>query len=163
MRELSPDWRDKAKMSDRDTAPTFYSQMAKVVDGMKQEKFGASSVVSMLRGRGVKAEEIKWSGIEAWLEGKKSVTKAELQEFIAGSMLQIEETVFDGSKPENIEVKRSGFGKLGLYVNGKLAETYTKDTTNIQTKEEHTMSNKVYDVLKWVCFRLFKSHQLARP
>ena len=77
--------------SDRGNAPTFYSQMAKVIEGVKQEKLGASSVVSMLRGKGVKAEEIKWSGIEAWLEGKKSVTKAELQEFIAGSMLQIEE------------------------------------------------------------------------
>ena len=76
-----------------DYAPTFYSQMEKVVSGMKQDKFGASSVVDMLRGRGVKAEEIKWSGIEAWLDGKKSVTKAELQEFIAGSMLQIEEDV----------------------------------------------------------------------
>lgn len=84
------------RYSERDTAPTFYSQMAKVVDGMKQEKFGAASVVSMLRGKGVKAEEIKWSGIEAWLEGKKSVTKAELQEFIAGSMLQIEESVLHG-------------------------------------------------------------------
>ena len=78
-----------------DPAPTFYSHMAKVVDGIKQEKLGAASVVSMLRGKGVKAEEIKWSGIEAWLEGKKSVTKAELQEFIAGSMLQIEEEVLD--------------------------------------------------------------------
>ena len=81
--------------SDRDNAPTFYSQMAKVVDGVKQEKLGAASIVSMLRGKGVKAEEIKWSGIEEWLEGKKSVTKAELQEFIAGSMLQIEEEVLD--------------------------------------------------------------------
>ena len=80
------------------TAPTFYSQMAKVVDGVKQEKLGAASVVSMLRGKGVKAEEIKWSGIEAWLEGKKSVTKAELQEFIAGSMLQIEEDVLSNEE-----------------------------------------------------------------
>ena len=79
------------KFSVRDTAPIFYSHMARVVDGVKQEKLGASSVVNMLRGKGVKAEEIKWSGIEDFLEGKKSVTKAELQEFIAGSMLQIEE------------------------------------------------------------------------
>ena len=83
------------KLSDRDNAPTFYSHMAKVVDGVKQEKLGAASVVSMLRGKGVKAEEIKWSGIEAWLGGKKSVTKAELQEFIAGSMLQVEEDTLD--------------------------------------------------------------------
>ena len=83
------------KFSDRNNAPTFYSHMAKVVEGVKQEKLGAASVVSMLRGKSVKAEEIKWSGIEAWLDGKKSVTKAELQEFIAGSMLQIEEETLD--------------------------------------------------------------------
>ena len=83
------------RYSERDNAPTFYSHMARVVDGVKQEKLGAASVVSMLRGKGVKAEEIKWSGIEEWLAGKKSVTKAELQEFIAGSMLQIEEDILD--------------------------------------------------------------------
>ena len=85
----------RIKYSDRDNAPTFYSHMARVVDGVKQEKLGAASVVSMLRGKGVKAEEIKWSGIEDWLAGKKSVTKAELQEFIAGSMLHIEEETLD--------------------------------------------------------------------
>ena len=85
-------------------APTFYSHMARVVDGVKQEKLGAASVVSMLRGKGVKAEEIKWSGIETFLEGKKSVTKAELQEFIAGSMLQIdEETLTDKEMPYSQE------------------------------------------------------------
>ena len=78
-------------LEEREPAPVFYSQMAKVVDGVKIGKLEASSVVNMLRGKGVKAEEIKWSGIETWLEGKKSVTKAELQEFIAGSMLKIEE------------------------------------------------------------------------
>ena len=77
--------------TDLDNAPTFYSQMGKVVEGMKQDKFGASSVISMLRGRGVKAEEIRWSGIHAFLDGKKSVTKTELLDFIKGSMLQIEE------------------------------------------------------------------------
>lgn len=93
--EENQDIRYSKRIYEDDYAPTFYSQMEKVVSGMKQEKFGASSVVDMLRGRGVKAEEIKWSGIEAWLEGKKSVTKTELQEFIAGSMLQIEEETLD--------------------------------------------------------------------
>ena len=87
-----------ALFSDRDAAPTFYSHMARVVNGVKQDKLGAASVVSMLRGKGVKAEEIKWSGIEDWLEGKKSVTKADLQAFIAGSMLQIEEEILDNKE-----------------------------------------------------------------
>ena len=94
-----------------DPAPTFYSLMAKVVDGVKQEKLGAASVVSMLRGKGVKAEEIKWSGIEAWLEGKKSVTKTELQEFIAGSMLQIEEEVLDNKDRPYTEDQKKRLGE----------------------------------------------------
>ena len=77
--------------ADQDFAPTFYSQMGETISEMKQDKIGATSVVPYLKGRGVKDEEIKWSGIETFLEGKKSVTKAELQEFVAGSMLQIEE------------------------------------------------------------------------
>lgn len=81
------------RYSDRDNAPTFYSQMGKVVEGMKQEKFAANSIIPMLRGRGVKAEEIRWSGIATWLEGKKSVTKQELMDFINGSMLQIGEEI----------------------------------------------------------------------
>ena len=79
-------------------APTFYSHMGKTIDEMKQEKIGANSVVSYLKGRGVKDEEIKWTGIEEFLEGKKSVTKAELQEFVANNQLQIEEITLDNNE-----------------------------------------------------------------
>lgn len=76
---------------DEETAPTFYSQMGKVIEQQKANKFDARSLINMLLGKGVKAEEIKWSGIAAWLDGKKSVTKEELQEFVRGSMLQVED------------------------------------------------------------------------
>ena len=125
------------QFSDRDNAPIFYSQMAKVVDGVKQDKLGAASVVSMLRGKGVKAEEIKWSGIETFLEGKKSVTKAELQEFIAGSMLNIEEKVLDGTEKVDVAVKRIGWGKLGVFVNGNQIDTLTKDAYGIFQSERN--------------------------
>ena len=95
-------------------ANTFYSYMAKVVDDIKQDKLGADSVVNMLRGKGVKAEEIKWSGIETFLEGKKSVTKAELQEFVAGSMLQIEENIGEGG--HSITLEPSPYGDDSWYV-----------------------------------------------
>ena len=90
---LNPTDNEDIRYQDRNYAPTFYSQMGKVIESVKQEKLGAASVIPMLKGKGIKNEEIKWSGIEAFLEGKKSVTKQELQEFIAGSMLQIVETV----------------------------------------------------------------------
>lgn len=81
-----------ADEQDGEYAPTFYSHMERVIEATKQEKLGAASVVSMLKGKGVKNEEIKWSGIETFLEGKKSVTKQELLEFARGNQLQIEET-----------------------------------------------------------------------
>ena len=123
------------RYSERTNAPVFYSQMGKVVEGMKQEKFGASSVISMLRGRGVKAEEIRWSGIQAFLEGKKSVTKAELLDFINGSMLHIEETLLDNAEtgersklPDNyrLEETEDDFGDplLNLYIDDELRDTF---------------------------------------
>ena len=76
--------------SERETAPTFFSLMNNTIDEMKQEKIGAGYVIPHLKNRGVKNEEIKWSGIREFLEGKKSVTKAELQEFVKNNTLQIE-------------------------------------------------------------------------
>ena len=120
-------------------APTFYSQMARVVDGVKQEKLGAASIVSMLRGKGVKAEEIKWSGIEDWLEGKKSVTKAELQEFIAGSMLQIEEEVLTNEERPYSEEHQK---QLDEYTSerDKIGETLAAEWKRI-TGEEFPIRN----------------------
>ena len=117
----------KAKLSARNTAPTFYSQMGKAVDGIKDAKIGAKDVVSYLKGKGVKNEEIKWSGIENFLEGKKSVTKEELQAFVASSMLDIEETV----KKDNLANKFKSKAKLKkisneiyeVYKDGKLIDT----------------------------------------
>ena len=157
--------------SDRDNAPTFYSQMAKVVDSVKQEKLGASSVVSMLRGKGVKAEEIKWSGIEEWLEGKKSVTKAELQEFIAGSMLQIEEEVLDNKdRPYTEEQKK----RLDEYetkrdeVAKRLADEWKKITgedfpiRNAGAGLESAVVNKIIDANKEHKDASFEGRLLAK-
>ena len=98
------DRESKNLFSERDLAPTFYSQMGKAVEGVKQEKLAANSVVNMLRGKGVKAEEIRWSGIVPFLEGKKSVTKQELLDFINGSMLQIGEQM----SSNNIDLRYDG-------------------------------------------------------
>ena len=77
-------------VAESEYAPTFYSKLERVIETQKQDKFGASSVVNMLRGKGVKADEIKWSGINTFLEGKKSVTKDELLSFLRDNQLQID-------------------------------------------------------------------------
>ena len=82
----------------REYAPTFFSKMEQEISAFKQAKMGASSVVSYLKGHGVKDEEIKWSGIEQWLEGKKSVTKEELLEFAKLNALELEVQELDGHR-----------------------------------------------------------------
>jgi hypothetical protein len=98
----------RMSFEDRQYAPVFYSKLERVIESQKQEKFGASSVINMLKGKAIKAEEIKWSGVTQFLEGKKSVTKVELLQFVRDNQLQIEtvrmggEPVFDPDAPRQI-------------------------------------------------------------
>lgn len=77
-------------VTEHEYAPTFYSKLERAIETQKQDKFGANSVVNMLRGKGIKSEEIKWSGINTFLDGKKSVTKDELLGFLRDNQLQID-------------------------------------------------------------------------
>ena len=109
-------------------APTFYSHMEKVIDDIKLEKMGTSSILNHLKNRGVKDEELKWSGIEVFLEGKKSVTKAELQEFVAGSQLVIEEEMTVDEKNADIQLVQSPQPKVKvLYIDGKYEDIFRQN------------------------------------
>ena len=77
----------------RDTAPEFYSKLESEIAAYKGEKIGAASVISYLKGKGVKDEEIKWTGISTFLEGKKSVFKADLLQYTRDNQIQIEEEI----------------------------------------------------------------------
>ena len=114
------------RYSDRGSyAPVFYSHMGKVIDDVKLEKMGSTSILNHLKNRGVKAEEIKWSGIETFLEGKRSVTKAELQEFVAGSQLRIEEESWKGGPNITLEPSLFGGDEWEVMLGGEVLDTYS--------------------------------------
>lgn len=73
----------------REAAPVFYSQLERTVEAYKGDKIGASSLIPYLKGRGIKDEEIKWSGLATFLEGKKSVSKEEVVQFVKDNQLEI--------------------------------------------------------------------------
>lgn len=79
------------RFSLRDPVDPMYSKLQQVAAGYSGDKIDAAGFIPYLTGRGVKAEEIKWSGLEQWLDGKKSVTKAELAEFLAGNSLNVKD------------------------------------------------------------------------
>jgi hypothetical protein len=138
---------ENIRLQKKDTsnyAPTFYSHMGKVIDGIKMDKIGSASLIPFLKGKGVKHDEIKWSGIEAFLEGKKSVTKAELQEFIAGSQLEIEEQIssnqeyteyMDWARTVAVTVNRHEDGDVTVWSNETPIEFYYDEETEIYTDE----------------------------
>ena len=86
-------------------ADPLYSQMENAILDFKGEKIGAQSLVSYLKGHGVKDEEIKWSGITGFLEGKKSVPKQELVDFLRANELVIEDTVLGDGYDKKTQAK----------------------------------------------------------
>ena len=89
-----------------DWAPISYSKMQNVVNdwtnGKGQPlppKMSAQQVIGWLKGKGVKTEEIRWSGIVPWMEGRKTVTKEELQAVMPENQINIKTKVL-GRKVE---------------------------------------------------------------
>ncbi|MBR3690518.1 MAG: hypothetical protein IKL97_05420, partial [Eggerthellaceae bacterium] len=115
-----------------ENADPMYSKLMKEIIKYKGNKLGAASIVPMLRGKGVKAEEIKWSGIESFLEGKKSVTKDELMTFLRDNALVIDTEVLSGSKLGN------------EYVNPDTGETYT-DLDEVTDLAQQLAADMGYD------------------
>lgn len=76
----------------------FYSELARQVSDSKTENASASQWIATLKGlKGVKADELVWSGVLDWLatrEGK--VRKSEVEDFLAQNGVRIEEVMLGG-------------------------------------------------------------------
>ena len=137
-------------------APTFYSKMENTVNewtnGKGQPlgaKMAAGQVIGWLKGKGVKAEEIRWSGIVPWLEGRKTVTKDELLQVMAENRVQIETktledtvsgstTYYQGMDPRDGDERRfNSTDELMDYLD-ELAEDMGIDPANIEIRNMFT-------------------------
>lgn len=77
----------------------FYSAAKQAVDAIQQPKgTGAQFLAQIEKTPGVKPDEIKWTGLDEFLKSKKSVTKAEVQEYLAKNRVDIKEVQL-GSGP----------------------------------------------------------------
>lgn len=99
----------------------FYSKVLAEVERLSQEKWNGDQLLAKLRKtQGVKGEEIAWTGLDEFLAGKKSVTRAEVREFLAENQLRVEEitkkelTEFDDGSQE-WQFKKRDAAKYGDY------------------------------------------------
>lgn len=78
--------------------PVFASKLQSVVDDMPN-KMSTDQFKNYLKNKGVKADELKWTFMDDFFEGKTSITKAEAQDWVRGNQLEVRE-VWRGSKAQ---------------------------------------------------------------
>ena len=85
--------------------PVFASKLQEVVDKMPN-KMSVDQFKNYLKNKGVKAEELKWTFMDDFFEGKTSITKAEAQQWVKGNTLEVQE-VWKTSPDSRVEsIKR---------------------------------------------------------
>ena len=86
-----------ALMQDRPVVPPFYSKLLKEVDALPQEKWNPNDLLNKIRKtEGVKADEIAWTGLDEFLKGKQSVTRAEVRDYLDQNQVQVREVTKGG-------------------------------------------------------------------
>jgi N12 class adenine-specific DNA methylase len=70
----------------------LYSAVQRAADALKQAKgTGQQMLAQIVKTPGVKPEEIEWMGLDDWLKSQPSVTKQQIQDFVAANRLEVRE------------------------------------------------------------------------
>jgi hypothetical protein len=79
----------------------FYSAVEETVANLPQAKgTGQQYLAQISKTAGVKPEELQWTGLDEFLKGKKSVTKAEVQDYLAANRVDVQEVRLGGQANE---------------------------------------------------------------
>lgn len=89
--------------SERPAAPAFYSRLARTVEEKLPNKATPEQVRALVRD--MNKDEVKYSGVEGFLQGKQKVDKQELLDHLAEHQVQVEETVKGANLSESPTVK----------------------------------------------------------
>jgi N12 class adenine-specific DNA methylase len=87
----APDYGLRGGLAESSPVP-LYSAVQRAADGLKQAKGTGEQMLAMIaRTPGVKPEEVEWMGLDDWLKGMPSVTKQQIQDFVAANQLEMRE------------------------------------------------------------------------
>jgi hypothetical protein len=127
--------------------PVFNSAVKQAVENIAEKGTGDQILGSIKNVPGVKANEIKWIGLDTFLEGKKSVTKKEVVDFVNQNNIDIEE-VSQGGKAsklsDDLEEKINTFENRYLDSN----EDPTYPNYDVFYYKQSLASNKEVDRVK---------------
>jgi hypothetical protein len=102
-------------------ADTFFSPVLRATESLKQERGTGEQMFNMItKTPGVKEAEWKWMGLDDFLKGKQSVTKAEIAEFVRQNQVKVEEV----QKGDNYSEQRTDELDTFMAEIGDLNEKY---------------------------------------
>ena len=108
-----PDGRKVLAVNMPEVTEGFYSPIEKGLLDIKQDKMSANQWLTQLKGRGVKGDELTYTGLEDMLKANpsKSFTKGELQNWMKDNRIEIKEVVQSGSAKSISDFSHEMFGK----------------------------------------------------
>lgn len=84
----------------KEKAPPFYSALENAVGGLNQAKASGEQWLGTLANqKGVKPDELEWTGLKEFLAGKKNVSKQEIQDYLKNNKVELKE-VWKGKNSE---------------------------------------------------------------
>jgi hypothetical protein len=76
----------------------FYSQLEAATNPLQDKGTGDQFLSQLQKSAGVKPDEIKYTGLDEFLKGKKAVTKAEIQGYLASNKVDVQEVRLGGQQ-----------------------------------------------------------------
>lgn len=76
--------------------PVWHSTMQRAIEAKMPNSVSPEQLLSTLRNSGVKPDEMKWTGLDDFLNGKKSVSKQEVLDYLKANQLELREVVKGG-------------------------------------------------------------------
>jgi hypothetical protein len=130
----------------------FFSAVEDAANNLKQEKGSGQQMRSMIaKSPGVKAEEMEWIGLDEFLAGKESVSRAEIQEFVAANKVEVEEvtktTDPDAKGISSFEVVPQGIDD-SYEAYSYLIDFIEDDITGIGSGSDSYYLENVIDIMK---------------
>lgn len=133
----------------------FYSQLEKTLEEKMPNKASADQIRGIISKGAVKADEIKWSGLDDFLKENPAPTKAEVLDYLKANNLQVKEVVKAGEnemsdavlvEPHNIMVRQTD----ATYLDPQEGEHFDPDTAEkrltLEAKNAHTGESVQYYV-----------------
>jgi hypothetical protein len=122
--DIVPDGKSVAQQAAKSDIGFYSAVENAAVNVQRKSGAGQSFLNDIMKGENVKAEEIKWMGLDDFLKGKKNVTKQEVQDYIANNKVDVQEvksTVIrplldNGARPVFEGDKGAFLPKFGQYV-----------------------------------------------